>query len=222
MVWLSGHTYSVILLLFIRSSGFGLMGSTLWFPSITVFMEDKFTRIWTYFISSLPRNTSYCYFKTFCSVVSNADIWLADYANKSERTSEYSGGLNTEHWNTIHFEVQIFNGLVLEWGMVSHSDTFGSNHSKTKLLEIQAKWLPFWFDFQWFWTNWPPLENRMQGYHLNTLRYSIPNFTKHFCPQFRTGHEYRTSLLFLYTFRILIIIVSFFCFIHFVTCRPLI
>ena len=30
-----------------------------------------------------------------------------------------SGGLNTKHWNTEHFEVLIFNGWVLEWSVIA-------------------------------------------------------------------------------------------------------
>ena len=47
--------------------------------------------------------------------------------------TRYSGGLNTELWNTKSFEVRISNGFVLEWSVIAMVPTiFKPNHWKSK------------------------------------------------------------------------------------------
>ena len=50
--------------------------------------------------------------------------------------SKYSVGLNTQHWNTEHFEVRISSGSILEWSVIAIAISYGPEHSKTKPLEI--------------------------------------------------------------------------------------
>ena len=63
----------------------------------------------------------------------------------------YSGGLNTEQGNTKHIGMP--NVLSSDFQCFN----YGPDHSKTEKLEIRTKWLPFCFNFQWFWTKWPTI-----------------------------------------------------------------
>ena len=57
----------------------------------------------------------------------------------------YSGGLNTEHWNTKCYEVQIFNAWVLEWSVIAIAIAI-PDHSNTEAFEVQTKWKQ-WIEF---------------------------------------------------------------------------
>ena len=95
----------------------------------------------------------------------------------------YSEGLNTEHWNTQHFEVWISNCLALEWSVtakaIARVPTIKKpNHCKSRKNSSHFALISgFGQNGHHFVQNGTPLENHIEGYHWNSERlwYSSPH-----------------------------------------------
>ena len=85
----------------------------------------------------------------------NSNTWQVWYSGHEQdkiapRYVRYSGGLNTKHWNTKHFEFRISNGLVLEWSVMAIAKAMVPTILKPNQWKSEQKWSRICADFQWF------------------------------------------------------------------------
>ena len=88
--------------------------------------------------------------------------------HKIDQWPQYSGGLNIEHWNTKHFKVWIFHGLVLEWSVIAIAmapTILKLNHWKSKQNGSNGSRQ----NGRHFVQNRTPLENTTEGYHQSEI-----------------------------------------------------